>query len=69
MTYTTRTRYTPEQLARYYLLDLIVDIRCARRDGHEAYAQDQVAEFRRVWKIRHAPAIDRYGIPIERRQS
>ena len=53
-----------QRLSYDYLKDLVVDIRCARRDGLSAYAEQQVQEFRRVWRWRNVVAIGRYGIPI-----
>jgi hypothetical protein len=49
---------------REILLDLIVDIRCADRDGLTDYAAQQRAEFRRFWKVRHTARLDRCGWPI-----
>jgi hypothetical protein len=66
---TPRMRYTDTQLAFAYLRDLIVDIRCARRDHTDAnpllaYADKCAAEFRRLWPVRHGAHIGRYGVPV-----
>ena len=36
--YTTRKHYTDNQLKRYQIADVLTDIRCGYRDGHELYA-------------------------------
>lgn len=48
-------------LARDYLRDLIVEIRCARRDGHAAYAVECVQKVKNLWRKRHNTHPDRYG--------
>ena len=56
--------YTPKQLTRFYLQDLVVDIRCARRDGLTAYAASCVHKFQSLWPHRHKASISKYGIPV-----
>ncbi len=52
-----------QALTRYYLQDLVVSIRCARRDGQDGYAQVCVDEFRALWPHRLRAVLDRYGVP------
>jgi hypothetical protein len=52
------------KLIRDYLRDLIVDIRCARRDGLPLYAEECEAKFRAVWPQRFGLTVDRYGLPL-----
>ena len=61
--YVKKAEYTTTDLTRFYLQDLIVDIRCARRDGLHKYASKCEGEFRALWPTRHNATIDRYGIP------
>lgn len=60
------SRYSDAQLTRFYLRDLISDIRCARRDGMPEYALKCAEEFRALWAGRHDAKIERYGIPVPR---
>lgn len=50
-------------LTRDWLRDLIVDIRCARRDGLTGYEAKCTRAFRRIWRRRHRCVTDRYGVP------
>ena len=63
MAYTKRHHYTSAELARASLRDLIVDIRCARRDGPELadYATKCAERVRAIWPWRHDPVIGRFG--------
>ena len=56
------TRPADNSLARDYLRDLIVDIRCAKRDGLTQYAADCTAKLQKLWSARHSPVIDKYGM-------
>lgn len=52
-----RKAYTNKELAYAYLKDLVIDIRCARRDHCAAnpllgYAETCIAEFRALWNRR-----------------
>lgn len=49
-----------------YLRDLVVDIRCARRDRLDEYAAKQTTEFRRLWSTRRETRITKYGVPEPR---
>jgi hypothetical protein len=62
-----RIHYTSGQMARFYLQDLVVDIRCARRDGLSEYAEKCAQEFRSLWSGRHAATIDKHGAPERKR--
>lgn len=58
MAYMKPVKYTDKQLVYASLRDLVVDIRCARRDHCEAnpllaYAEKCIAEFRVLWATRH----------------
>jgi hypothetical protein len=48
-----------------YMRDLIVDIRCARRDGLNQYATECTHQFRALWKTRHNAKIGPYGMPLD----
>ena len=52
-----------KQLQHDYMRDLIVEVRCAERDGLHEYAQKCRDSLRRLWKTRHSPKIDKYGVP------
>jgi hypothetical protein len=54
---TTRQHYTALELTRFYLHDLVTDIRCARRDDMPDYAQKVTAEFRALWTGRHTDEV------------
>ncbi len=56
-------RPSDASLARDYLRDLAVDIRCARRDGLAEYAQKVAAEFRSLWPSRSNATIGPFGVP------
>jgi hypothetical protein len=58
-----RMHYTGKQLTRFYLQDLVIDIRCARRDGLSDYADKCLAELRSLWASRHRAFIGQYGVP------
>lgn len=53
MAYQPPHKYTARQLDYATLRDLVVDIRCARRDGMSDYAEQCAAKFRRLWASRH----------------
>ena len=53
-----------KQLSNDYMRDLIVDIRCARRDNMPEYADKCINEFRVLWASRQHHKISRYGIPL-----
>jgi hypothetical protein len=57
-------RPSNKKLTRWYLHDLVVDIRCARRMGLPAYEDKCIRAFRRIWRRRHRCVVDRYGVPI-----
>ena len=64
--YTPRQHYTADELARFYLRDLAVDIRFARRNGSPEfaeYAATVTATLRALWPRRHNARITRYGVP------
>lgn len=55
-------------LVRYYLQDLIKDIRAARRQAKERhelkdYEQHCIELFRELWPFRHTATIDQWGMP------
>lgn len=52
-----------QSLLRDIIRDLIVDVRCAERDGLSEYAAKCRADLRKVLPTRHAPDLDRYGWP------
>ena len=52
--YTLATHYTEFELERAYIRDLIVDIRCAERDGLPEYANKCRKELEEVWRTRLA---------------
>lgn len=56
--------YTKPELCREYLRDLIVDVRCAERDGLPDYAKACREKIRALWPTRHTPRINRYGEPL-----
>ena len=49
---------------REIILDLIVDIRCAERDGQPEYAEQCRRQVRAFFKARHTARRDRYGWPL-----
>lgn len=56
------------RLTNDYLRDLVADLRCARRDCAQEYAQDCMRTFRRLWPRRHTVgSLTRFGIPIPSR--
>lgn len=57
-------RYTADQLRREYLRDLVVNIRCARRDGLPDYAARTEAELRLLWRVRHTAPLTCWGVPV-----
>lgn len=50
-------------LVRDIIRDLIIDVRCAERDGLPDYASKCRADLARIIPTRHAPSLDRYGWP------
>ena len=50
-----------KSLARDNIRDLVVDVRCAMRDGLPDYADRCREAIRVYWRKRHNPKIDRYG--------
>ena len=59
----SKVKYSNKQLTRMYLQDLVVDIRCARRDGLDDYAKSCEHKFRSLWAGRRSAHITRYGTP------
>ena len=55
------TRPTTTSLVRDSLRDLVVDVRCAERDGLPDYAAKCRADIARIWPLRHTASIGRYG--------
>ena len=59
MTYRAPMLYTKEQLLRYQIKDMLVDIRCAYRDGHEAMAMEREREVLAL--AFGSPKMDQWG--------
>ena len=54
-------KYTKRQMAMYEIMDLIIDVRCAIRDGHSAYAEECRRKISHLFKHRHSLKMDKYG--------
>jgi hypothetical protein len=57
------SRPTNDSLRRDYIRDLVVDVRCARRDNMPEYAEKCLAEISALLANRHNFRIGKYGLP------
>lgn len=61
--YVPRVYYSTRSLVYATLHDLVVDARCADRDGLADYAAKVRGQIRTIYSRRHTAKVDAYGWP------
>lgn len=56
--------YTKQQLLRNIILDLIIDIKCARRDSLKDYENECINCLLKIYKNRHNLILNKWGYVV-----